>query len=205
MWPSSEWSCHNKSIYSSQSTQEGINRSTWRRWNEIISYEGLNSEYQHMLAHNVDDKHPASYSNLLLAAQKLERQAEARDPLLSKPTMTGGTNVTWPHLSGNLFPSRKLKGNHTFTAQSTIMESVGTEGDLTEGPEGRRDWISRGRHRNPQWDWWSRSAAQLYHLLCQHHWATTKEKVKLFHVQHVLTIWWKIVQWSLARLPEKWV
>ena len=44
-------------------------------------YKGLNPKYQQMLAHKVDGKHPASYSNLLLAKQKLEIQAEARDPL----------------------------------------------------------------------------------------------------------------------------
>ena len=79
-------------------------------------YEGLNPKYWCMLAHKVDGKHPASYSDLLLAAWKLERQAEARDPLLPKTTTTGGSNVTQPQTSGNLFPSRKLKGNHTFTA-----------------------------------------------------------------------------------------
>ena len=36
-------------------------------------YEGLNPKYQHMLAHKVDGKHPASYSNVLLAVEKLER------------------------------------------------------------------------------------------------------------------------------------
>ena len=48
-------------------------------------YEGLNPKYQWMLAHKVDGKHPNNYSDLLLAAQKLERQAEARDLLLLKP------------------------------------------------------------------------------------------------------------------------
>ena len=92
-----------------------------------------------MLAHKVDGKHPASYSNLLLAAQKLERQAEARDPLLLKNTTTGGSNAIQPQASGNMFLSRKLKGNHTVMAQSAIVESVGTEGDLTAGARrGRR-------------------------------------------------------------------
>ena len=77
-------------------------------------YKGLNPEYQHMLAHKVDGEHPASYSNLLFAAKKLERWAEAGDPLLPKTTTTGGLNVTWPQTSGNLFSSRKLKGTHTF-------------------------------------------------------------------------------------------
>ena len=67
-------------------------------------YEGLKPEYQHMLSHKVDAEHPASYSNLFIAAWKLERWAEARDPLLPKPTMTGGTNVTWPQASRKFFP-----------------------------------------------------------------------------------------------------
>ena len=74
-------------------------------------------------------EHPASYSNLVLAAQKLERWAEARDPLHPKTTMTGGSNV----------PSRKLKGNCTFMAWSAIMENIGTEGDLTAELEGEEE------------------------------------------------------------------
>ena len=79
-------------------------------------YKSLNPKYWHMLAHEVDGKHPTSYSDLFLAAWKLERWAEARDPLLLKTTTTRGSNVTWPQVPGNLFPSRKLKGNHTFMA-----------------------------------------------------------------------------------------
>ena len=113
-------------------------------------YKGLNPEYQHMLAHKVDGEHPTSYSDLLLAAQNLERWAKARDPLLPKTTMTGGSNVTQPQALRNLFPSRKLKGNHTFIAQSTIVESVGTEEDSTAGPEGEEELeSSEGHLENP--------------------------------------------------------
>ena len=38
-------------------------------------YEGISPEYQWMLAHKVDGEHPASYSDLVLAAQKLQRLA----------------------------------------------------------------------------------------------------------------------------------
>ena len=62
------------------------------KWHHF--YEGLNPEYQSMLAHKVDGEHPASYSDLLLAAQKLERWAEARAPLLLKTTTTGRSNVS---------------------------------------------------------------------------------------------------------------
>ena len=85
-------------------------------------HEGLNPKYQQMLAHKVDSEHPAGYSNLLLAAQMLEKWAEARDPLLPKTTPTGGSNVTHSQTLGNLFPSWKLKVSHTFTAQSAVVE-----------------------------------------------------------------------------------
>ena len=69
------------------------------------SYEGLNPEYQQILAHKVDGEHPTGYSDLLLAAQKLKRWAEARDPLLLKTTPTRRLNVTHSQTSRNmLFP-----------------------------------------------------------------------------------------------------
>ena len=52
-------------------------------------YEGLSPIYGHMLTYKVDGKYPTNYSDLLLVAWKLERWAEARDPLLSKTTITG--------------------------------------------------------------------------------------------------------------------
>ena len=61
---------------------------------QIHFYDGLNLKYQHMLAHKVDGKHPTSYSDLPLAAHKLERWPEARDPLLPKTTTTGGNQAT---------------------------------------------------------------------------------------------------------------
>ena len=99
-------------------------------------YEGLNSKYWCMLVHKVDGENPTSYSNLLLLTQKWERWAEARDLLLLKMTTTGGSNVTWIQTSGNLFPSRKLKGNHTFTALSAIVESTGTKENSSVKPKG---------------------------------------------------------------------
>ena len=69
--------------------------------------------FRHMLAHKVDGDHPASYSALLLAAWKLERQNKAIDPLLPKTSTTGGSNVTHSQTPLNLFPSQKLKGNQT--------------------------------------------------------------------------------------------
>ena len=107
------------------------------KWNHF--YKGLNSKYRHMLAHKMDAEHPASYSDLLLVAWKLERWAEARDLLLPKTSTTGGSNGNEPQALGNLFPSRKLKGNCTFTAQSAIGKSVGTEEDLSVKLEGEEE------------------------------------------------------------------
>ena len=78
-------------------------------------YEGLNPKYQQMLAHKVDGEHPASYSDLLLATQKLERWTETRDPLLPKMAATSGLNTMHSAMPGNLFPSHKLKVNFTCT------------------------------------------------------------------------------------------
>ena len=75
-----------------------------------------------MLAHKVDGNHLTSYSDLLLAAQKPERQNEARDPLLLKTTTTGGPNITNYQTPVNLFPSQNPKGNWTFTAQLATEE-----------------------------------------------------------------------------------
>ena len=89
-----------------------------------------------MLAHKIDGEHPTRYSDLLLAAWKLDRPAEARDHVLPKATTTGGSNITHSHIPGNLFPSWKLKGSHTFTAKSTTVESNKAEEDSGLKPEG---------------------------------------------------------------------
>ena len=65
-------------------------------------YEGLNPEYRQILAHKVDGEHPASYSDLLLAAQKLEWQAETRDPLPPKVAVTSGMTVKCSQMPGNI-------------------------------------------------------------------------------------------------------
>ena len=48
--------------------QEHVEEMKWDHF-----YKGLNPIYQCMLAHKVDGKHLASYSDLLLAVWKLER------------------------------------------------------------------------------------------------------------------------------------
>ena len=78
------------------------------KWNCFC--EGLSPEYWWMPAHMVNGENPVTCSKLLLAAQKLERQVEATDPLHPKVTTAGSSNVTHSYSKGNLFPSRKLKG-----------------------------------------------------------------------------------------------
>ena len=102
-------------------------------------YEGLNPKYWQMLAHKVNGENPVTYSELLLAALKLKRQAEARHPLLLKTTTTGSSNVTHSHSQGNLFLSRKLKGSHTFTAQSAAVEDPETEEVSGPKPDGDKE------------------------------------------------------------------
>ena len=96
-------------------------------------YKGLRSKYQQMLAHEVNDENPITYSELLLAAQKLERWAEP------KTTNAGSLNVTHSHSQGNLFPSRRLNGNHTFTAQSAVVEDYETEEDSGPKPSEEKE------------------------------------------------------------------
>ena len=92
-----------------------------------------------MLAHRVNGKNPVTYSELLLTAQKLERWTEARDTLLLKMTTARSLNVTHSHSQGNLFPSRKLKGNCTFTAQSAVVEDHETEQDASPKPSWEKE------------------------------------------------------------------
>ena len=123
-----------QSEYQGRITQEHVEEMKWD-----FFYEGLNPKYWCILAHKVDGEHPASYSNLDLAAQKLERWVLARDALLLKISRAGGLTITQPQTLGNLFPSRKLKGNHTFMAQSAIVESIGAEEDSSVKPEGEEE------------------------------------------------------------------
>ena len=108
-----------------------------------------------MLTQKVDGEHPASYSNLLLVAQRLKRWAETRDPLLPKTTAAGKLNITHSQTPG---PFQNLKGNCTFTAQSTTVENNEVEEDSGMTPEGeKRGQIFSWRGcRNLKWSWRSR-------------------------------------------------
>ena len=139
-----------------------------------------------MLAWKVDGEHPASYSYLPLVAWKLEKKGlHPRDPLPPKTASAGRSNTTHSQTSGNLFPSQKLKGYHTFTAQSTTSETMKLKKTQGVKPEGEGDWVfSRRGCRNLKWSWRSRSVCWAYHSFCQCGQVVSKEKSKL------LWMWW---------------
>ena len=84
----------------------------------------------------VDGKHPASYSDLLLAVQKLERCKEARDPLPLKTAAASGSKMTHSQMPGNLFPSCKLKGDYTFVTQAATIRNDEAVEDSSVKQEG---------------------------------------------------------------------
>ena len=98
--------------------------------------EGLHSKYRWMLAHKVDGKNPAGYSNLLQAAWQLERRADTRDPLPPKTAVTSGLNVTCLQTPGNLLPLHKLKGCHTFTTWAVTIGNNMVEESSSAKQEG---------------------------------------------------------------------
>ena len=70
--------------YAGQIQQEHVEEVKWDPF-----YKGLSPKYLQMLAHKVNGENPVTYSELLPAAQKVERQVEARDPLVPKPLLLG--------------------------------------------------------------------------------------------------------------------
>ena len=147
-------------------------------------YEGLNPEYWWMLAHKVHGEWHAGYSDLLLAAWKLERWVETRGPLPQKTPADSGLNIRCSQTPGNSFPSHKLKGNCTFTVQAVTIWNDEVEEDSSAKQE--------GEGRDGAFDWWrcqsvrqsrkNRSVYGVYHLLCQGSQAIPKEEQKLFQV-----------------------
>ena len=137
-----------------------------------------------MLAHKVDGENPVTYSELLLAAWKLERWVEAKDPLLPKTTTARSSNVTHSHSQGNLFPSRKLKGSHTFTAQSAAVEDHETEEDSGPKPEGKRRLcpLAEEDMGTVRWGWQCRPIIRLHCMVHQCSRAIPKEELQLLWV-----------------------
>ena len=130
-------------------------------------YEGLYPKYWQIMAHKMDGKHPASYSDLLLTAGKLERLAQARNPLTSKTASTSGSNMTHFQVPENLFPSHKLKGNGTFTTQAVTVRNGKAEEDSSVKLEGGEmepltDKDVEGIRQSRR----NRSICQAYHSFC---------------------------------------
>ena len=86
-------------------------------------YEGLSPEYQQMLAHKVNGLNCSSQPRSWKDGQKPEIPCSQKNPT------TGIMNVTCFHSQGNLFPSRKLKGN------CTTVEDHENEDDLGPKPD----------------------------------------------------------------------
>ena len=63
-----------------------------------------------MLAHKVDGENPVTYSEFLLAAWKLERWAEARDPVPPETNNIKGSNITHSHSQGKSISILEIEG-----------------------------------------------------------------------------------------------
>ena len=158
-----------------------------------------------MLAHKVNGDHPTSYSDLLLTAWKLERQNEARDPLLLKTTTTRRLNVTHSQAPLNWFPSWKLKGILTFTAQVAAVEGSEMGEDSDAKLNERRKLSLLQKIQKPpvvfveQINW----SATLPILLMQ--WSCTRRRPKTVLDVAVPTTSWEIVLRMWAKLPRRQV
>ena len=147
-------------------------------------YGGLNPKYQWMLVHKLDGENWANYSDLLPATSKLERRAEARDPLPQKTVVTSGLNAIHSQTPGNLFPLCKWKGNHTFTIWAATIGNAEGEADSGAKQEGEgemeplahKEVKASGRAEGTE------SAYGVYHLLHQGSQTIPTEKQKLFWV-----------------------
>ena len=108
-----------------------------------------------------DECYPVRYSDLLLAAWKLERQAEVRDPLLPKVTSMGGLNVTHSQTVWNLFPSWMLKDSHSFTARLATVGSNRVTGD-----SGTKKELNIQMERTPTLDRFKGADQSLGYIIC---------------------------------------
>ena len=99
-------------------------------------HEGLIPKYWCMMALKVNGEHPGSYS--WLAPCSLEVVEMGRSQRSPAPKDYHNWRIKCYPASdiGELVPSRKLKGSHTFMAQSAIVESIRPEENLSIKPEG---------------------------------------------------------------------
>ena len=190
-----------QSEYLGRVWQEHIEEMNWDHF-----YKGLNPKYQRMLSHKIDGEHPAGYSDLLLATWNLERQAEARDSLLLKTTPTGGSNIAHSETSGNLLPSWKLKGSHTFTANQLWWKVTELQKNQAWRQKRKKGMsLQKERTKKPQVEL-EEQINQLAILSILPMWSSCiRGKLKIVSDVVVMTISWKIVQRISARPPEKQV
>ena len=135
-----------------------------------------------MLACEVDGEHLTGYSDLFIAAQKLERQVEAKDLLLPKTTTTGGSNITHSQSTGNLFPSQKLEGSHTFTIQSTTVESNKAEEDSVTKVEEEEEVESSAGEDVGTSSWCGGADQTVGYIVC------FANAVKLYQTKHEIRV-----------------
>ena len=167
-------------------------------------YEGLNPKYQHMLTHKVDGENPAGYSDLLLAAWKLEKRTEARNSLPPKTAVTSGSSAIHSLTPWNLFPSFKLKGNCTFTTWAVTIGNAEGKADsgVQQEEEGEMEPLADKEvkcqaEQKEQIRQWSISIALP-------RWSNfTNRKTGVVSDVGVLTTSWGIAHMTLANLHGK--
>ena len=120
MWLSSEYAYANKFILRT----EHPGRSMWRRLSGITSMKAvvLSIGECRSTRSMVKFLSPIPNCSLLPRSWKDGWKLE----ILCSQNLRS-LNITHSHSQGNLFPSRKLKGSHTFTTQSTVVEDLETE------------------------------------------------------------------------------
>ena len=174
------------------------------KWDHF--YEGLNCEYRCMLGHiRWMTNTPLVTLTCSLQHRNWKDGQKLETSLFQKttPWLEDQMLPDYRHW-GTCFPLGSWRAIDTFMALIHHSGKHWNWGRLNcRVGRGRRGWIFRGRTGNPQWNWWSQAAAQLYHLICQCSQAILpEEKPELFQDGAVLTIWWKIAQRISARSPE---
>ena len=86
---------------------------------------------------------------------KTGKKGRGQDPLPPKIAVTSGSNVIHSQTPGKLFPSCKLKANHTFTTLALIIGSV--EGEANPGAKQEEGELEPlGDKRLKHWAEWKK-------------------------------------------------
>ena len=139
MWLSSEYAYPNRFRYSRWSIPVESNRSMWRRWSGITSTRALALSISKCWPTRLMMKILSPIPNCSLLPRNWKDGWKPQDFLLPKTTTAGSSNIIHSHSQGNLFPSMNLKGSHTFTAQSAVVEDCEAEEDLGPKPNGEKE------------------------------------------------------------------